>query len=319
MKIVFFGSTIFSTHILDAIMQNTNFKVPLVITIPDKISGRGLKKNFSPVKTYSLDKGLNILQPVDLKDSSFLLELSGIGADAFVVVAFRFLPKIVWEIAPSFNVDASLLPQSRGAAPIERCLMNGDKETGVTTFFLQNKIDTGDILLQKKILIEHSDNNETLRRKLANEGARVVIDTLKMLDSGNIVTIKQDTIIGSNPNYFSKLHYAHKLDKSDFCINWDNPTISIHNQIRALSPGWGAYTILNNNIKLKIFEAGYTIEQHNALPGTIVIESKKKLIIATKDGFIEPIVVQVEGKKPMPISAFLNGYKNKIMPEHKPE
>lgn len=318
MKIVFFGSTIFSTHILDAIMQNTNFKVPLVITIPDKISGRGLKKNFSPVKTYALAKGLNIQQPVDLKDPNFIEELSCIKADVFVVVAFRFLPKQVWQIAPSFNLHASLLPQYRGAAPIERCLMNGDKETGVTTFFLQDKIDTGDILLQKKVLIEDTDNNETLRQKLADEGAAVVLDTLTMLNSEDVVTIKQDEIINSNKTYFSNLHYAHKLDKADFCIDWNKPTVSIHNQIRAISPTWGAYTVLNSDFKLKIFRADYIVEKHNNLPGTLVMQSKNKLMIAAKDGFIEPIIVQVQGKSAMPIAAFLNGYKHKIMPGHKP-
>ena len=252
LKIVFMGTPAFATGILSAIVEANQHDVVAVITVADKPAGRGQKLLSSDVKSYALTQNLKIFQPTNLKDELFISQLTALQADVFVVVAFRMLPKVVWQIPllGTFNLHASLLPQYRGAAPINWAIINGETETGVTTFFIDDKIDTGEIILTQSIEILPSENAGLLHDKLMLLGRKVVEDTLNLIKVGNVITVKQ-----TNKD---NLKTAYKLNAENCKINWQASPQEIINLIRGLSPYPGAWTIFKNDkeeLRVKIFEA----------------------------------------------------------------
>jgi methionyl-tRNA formyltransferase len=307
MKIVFMGTPEFAVPILDKLIRQ-NYNIVAVITAPDKPSGRGLKMNQSAVKEYALQHGLKILQPEKLKNPVFIEELKALKADLQIVVAFRMLPEVVWNMPPkgTFNLHASLLPQYRGAAPINYAVMNGEKETGVTTFFLTHEIDTGNIIMQEKCKIGDDETAGELHDRLMYLGAETVLKTVQLIEKNEVKTIPQEALLKG------ALKTAHKIFKEDCLINWENDAIVIHNFIRGLSPFPAAFTYLqlnkNENILFKIYKADYELsEQHNDI-GTIETDGKNYLKVACSNGFINLLQVQMAGKKAMNISEFLRGF-----------
>lgn len=297
------GTPVFAVESLKTLVQ-TGENVVAVITTPDKPAGRGQKIQQSPVKQYALDQGIPILQPEKLKDNEFLNELQSYQADLQVVVAFRMLPKIVWDMPPmgTINVHASLLPQYRGAAPINHALMNGEKETGVTTFLLQHEIDTGHILLSETVNIEETDNAGALHDKLMIAGTRVLRRTIDGLKEKTLHPIPQADL----PTEI--LRHAPKIFKEDCLIDWSQDTETIHNKIRGLSPYPTAFTKIDGKI-LKIFEAKKEIAPPLIAAGTYQTDGKTYLKFATKDGYVSLTTIQMEGKKKMDITEFLKGYR----------
>lgn len=300
------GTPEFATESLRLLLQN-NFVVKAVVTAPDKPAGRGKKLRMSHVKELALEKGLTVLQPPNLKDSSFIEELKSFKADLFIVVAFRMLPKIVWEIPPlgCFNLHASLLPDYRGAAPINHAIINGESVTGVTTFFINEDIDTGDIIAQEKVEIKDDYNAGILHDILKVTGANLVVKTVNQICKNNISTIPQQNLGGCD------LKIAPKISK-DFCkINWNNNAIEIYNFIRGLSPYPGAFTILKaNNLNqkmLKIFDVNYIDQKHDLTVGEILSDNKTYINIVCNNGLISVKDLQIEGKKRMKTEDFLRG------------
>ncbi len=308
-KIIFMGTPLFAVASLSAIIE-AGFDVCAVITAPDKAAGRGRQKKYSPVKQYALNKKIPVLQPVNLKDEKFIRDVKCYQADIFVVVAFRMLPKALWSIPEegTFNLHASLLPAYRGAAPINRAIINGEKKTGVTTFFINENIDTGHIILQAEEKISEKDNAGTLHDKLMNKGADLVIQTIKLISNRNkLKTIDQKTYDQT------KVSFAPKISKEDCRIDWNQTTNKCHNFIRGLSPYPGAWTYLINNKKqflLKIYKSGIAPLKDQSLkkPGTICTDSKAFFYIYTKDGYLSIEEIQLEGKKRMKIRDFLQGF-----------
>ncbi len=276
-----------------------------VITAPDKPAGRGKKIQESAVKKYATEQNLNILQPTNLKDKNFLSELKALKADLQIVVAFRMLPEKVWDMPElgTFNLHASLLPQYRGAAPINWAIINGEKETGVSTFFLEHKIDTGNIIFQEKVLITDDMNAEDLHDQLMNLGAKLVVKTVHQIETKNIVTIAQKTF---NEN---ELKAAPKIFKIDCKINWNSSINNIHNHIRGLSPYPAAWTRLNNK-SLKIFKGEKELINHSNEIGSIISDHKSFFKIAVTGGYYNLKELQLEGKKRMKIEDFLRGFQN---------
>lgn len=302
MKVLFMGTPEFAVASLAAIHQSSH-KVVGVVTSTDKPAGRGKKIQSSAVKKYAVENGLKLLQPNNLKENSFIEELKALKADVFVVVAFRMLPKVVWSIPSNgtFNLHASLLPQYRGAAPINWAIINGEKKSGITTFLIDDKIDTGEILLQEEVIINEGDNAGVLHDRLMNLGAELILKTINDLKS--IKPSKQKSIKGN-------LNTAYKLNKSNTRINWENSSKFIKQLILGLSPYPAAWTqILINDKKMlfKIFDA--EIGAKNLSPGTIEL-SNNLLHVGTANGSLILKEVQLEGKKRMPIRAFINGTKN---------
>ena len=241
LRIVFMGTPDFAVASLDALLKH-NYNIVGVITAPDKKAGRGRKTHYSDVKNFAIENNLRILQPTNLKDKDFLHELSNLNANLQIVVAFRMLPEEVWQMPEygTVNLHGSLLPQYRGAAPINHALINGETETGVTTFFLKKMIDTGNIIMSKKIKIDINDNFESLHDKLKTIGSELIVDTVKSIEENKIDVIEQDKLFSDE----TKLKPAPKLDK-EFCrINWNNTTDNIYNFIRGLSPYPAAYSYL---------------------------------------------------------------------------
>lgn len=311
LRIVFMGTPEFAVESLRCLVEG-GYNVVGVITMPDKPIGRhGSLLQSSPVKKYALNKGLKVLQPEKLKDDTFIAELESLKADLQIVVAFRMLPEIVWKMSPmgTFNLHASLLPQYRGAAPINWAIINGDKETGITTFFLKQDIDTGEIIDQVRIPIEEKDNVETVHDKLMILGGKLVIKTVEGLLNGSIKTIPQEQF---SPN--EELRLAPKIFKDTCKIDWNQSTENIYNFIRGLSPYPTAWTEIslheNEWMDMKIYEAEkiYTLDLEK--PGTIITRKKKQLLIAAKDGFLCINELQVAGKKRLKIADFLNGLKS---------
>jgi len=296
MKIVFMGTPDFALPSLDKLYKS-NHEVIAVVTAPDKERGRGQKVSFTPVKEFALHNNLPLLQPEKLKDDSFADELKRLNADLFVVVAFRILPKEVFTIPVngSFNLHASLLPRYRGAAPIQWSIINGDKETGVTTFSLEEKVDTGNIYLQEKITIEDSDDLGSLHDKLSLLGADVVLNTVNLIDSGSFVLQTQNNEISSP---------APKITKDTGKINWNNSAESIHNLIRGLSPHPGAYFNYNNT-QIKLYKTEISNVKLN--PGQI-LQEKKELYIGCGDKSLKILELQKEGKKRLTSEEFLRGF-----------
>ena len=303
LRIVFMGTPDFAVGILDCILQN-HYTVVGVITVADKPAGRGQKVKYSAVKEYALAQQLPLLQPTNLKDETFLAELAALQANLQVVVAFRMLPKVVWEMPQygTFNLHASLLPNYRGAAPINWAIINGETETGVTSFFIDDKIDTGAMLLQAKTPIDAQDSAGELHDRLMQLGAKTVIETLQLIEQGNPSTYIQE----DQPD----LKTAYKLNKENCKIDWTQSGATIHNQIRGLSPYPAAWCNLLNNGQesiIKVYEAKFEqLAQQNAI-GTIE-SNKKELKVAVADGYVQLTQIQLPGKNKMKVSDLLNGF-----------
>ena len=305
LKIVFMGTPDFAVGCLNALV-NSNHNVEAVITAPDRAAGRGKKIIQSEIKKYTNRNNLRLLQPINLKDEKFINELKSINADIFVIVAFRMLPKIVWEIPEkgTINLHASILPQLRGAAPIHWAIINGLKETGVTTFFINEKIDFGDVIEKSKVKIDSSENTGQLYEKLKTKGSELLLSSLKIIENNNFKSTKQ-----TNPK---ELLLAPKLNKNNTRINWNNKGESIFNFVRGLNPYPSAWTKNKKTDKiLKLFNVIFHLEQNNNknLAGTILFENNSIKII-TIDGYLEVLELQLEGKKRMSNLEFINGYKN---------
>jgi methionyl-tRNA formyltransferase len=307
-RIVFMGTPGFAVESLRALVEG-GYKVVGVVTMPDKPAGRGYKLQASPVKEYALSQGLPLLQPEKLKEPDFLEKLKAWNADLQIVVAFRMLPEVVWDKPPlgTFNHHASLLPQYRGAAPINWAIINGEKETGVTTFFLTHEIDTGKIISQEKIPIADTDNAEIIHDKLMHLGASLVVKTVDDIRNENVRPIDQKTIVSEA----GTLKSAPKIFKETCQIDWHKTTREIYDFIRGLSPYPAAWTELKTSqgeaLNLKIFEAEKINNPHQTPAGTIVSDGKKQFDIATADGFIRLKSLQQAGKKRMTAEAFLQG------------
>ncbi|WP_396152252.1 methionyl-tRNA formyltransferase [Flavobacterium sp.] len=304
LRIVFMGTPNFAVGILDTILKN-NYTVLGVITAPDKPAGRGQKINTSAVKDYALEKGLNILQPINLKDETFLGELKSLDANCQVVVAFRMLPEVVWKMPKlgTFNLHASLLPNYRGAAPINWAIINGETTTGVTTFFIDDKIDTGAIILSAETPIEPTENVGQLHDRLMVLGSQTVVETLAAIENGTV----QTTLQTDSP----EIKTAYKLNRDNCKIDWTKSGEKIFNLIRGLSPYPVAWCLIldeGQEWNVKIYEATFEKEVHSFAEGT-VISTKKEMKIAVSDGFIHILSIQFPGKKKMSTQELLNGMK----------
>ena len=302
LRIVFMGTPEFAVGILDTILKN-NYEVVGVITAADKPAGRGQKIKYSAVKEYAMAHNLRLLQPANLKDESFLEELKSLNANLQIVVAFRMLPKVVWEMPEfgTFNLHASLLPNYRGAAPINWAIINGETKTGVTTFFIDDKIDTGAMILSSEIAIEADENAGQLHDRLMRLGSETVVATLGLIAKGNVSTTIQKDNAG--------IKTAYKLDKDNCKIDWNKSITEIHNLIRGLSPYPAAWCFFKDNGEewnVKVYEAKMIEETHTLTVGQIVA-TKKELKVAVKGGFIQIMSLQFPGKKKMTTSEFLNG------------
>jgi methionyl-tRNA formyltransferase len=305
MKIVFMGTPQFAVASLDELIK-AGSEIAGVITAPDKPAGRGQKVSESAVKQYAVANGLKVLQPANLKDPAFLDELRSLHADLQVVVAFRMLPEEVWTMPAkgTINLHASLLPQYRGAAPLNWVLINGEKESGVTTFFLKHEIDTGDILFTEKITLTGHETAGELHDRLMNKGAGLIVKTVKAIESGRYNHNPQSAHMPEN----MVLKAAPKIFKDDCNINWNQPVENIYNLIRGLSPSPAAYTDLNGKT-FKIYRADYQPDQPGIQPGGFLTDNKTHLKFAAQDGFISVTDVQLEGKKRMGVEEFLRGVK----------
>ena len=305
------GTPEFAVATLDAI-RNAGHEVVCVVTTPDKPAGRGQQMHCSDVKRYALTHNLPVLQPEKLKDDHFVETLRNYSADVFVVVAFRMLPRCVYTMPPlgTFNVHASLLPQYRGAAPIQRAIMNGETRTGVTTFLLDEHTDTGAILLQQEVEITHDDNAGTLHDKLMATGAEIAVETLRQLADGEAHPMPQPSTDVLQP--------APKIFKEDMHIRWDETAENIYNHVRGLSPYPSAFTYIglrtgtneeSRPCVLKILEVEITDSPSTQNPGKITLNSDKKMLISTKNFDVSVKILQIEGKKRMRIDDFLAGFR----------
>ncbi len=310
LRIVFMGTPDFAVEPLKQLVEN-DYNIVGVVTMPDKPAGRGHKVQFSPVKEYALSKGLTILQPEKLKAESFLHELKALNADLQIVIAFRMLPEVVWNMPRlgTFNLHASLLPQYRGAAPINWAIINGEKETGITTFFITHEIDTGEIIRQEKIPVGETDNAGIIHDKLMFKGAELVLQTVDAILRDDIHPKHQEELFRSE----SELKPAPKIFKETCRINFAGTTESVYNFIRGLSPYPAAWTELvgpeGDILAVKIFEAEKVKTVHNHAPGTILTDGKKVLDVAVSDGYIRLKSIQLPGKKRLPAEDFLRGFK----------
>ena len=296
------GTPEFAVGILDTIIQK-NYTVVGVITAADKPAGRGQKLKFSAVKEYALANNLNLLQPTNLKDEGFLSELKALNANLQIVVAFRMLPKVVWEMPAlgTFNLHASLLPNYRGAAPINWTIINGEQKTGVTTFFIDDKIDTGAMILSSETTIAPEENAGQLHDRLMNIGSTTVIDTLALIEKGDLTTTIQTDA--------EDIKTAYKLNKENCKIDWTQEATTIHNLIRGLSPypaAWCMVSDKNDEWNVKIYESRIIEKQHQYPTGTIIC-TKKEMKIAVENAFIQILSLQFPGKKKMTASELLNG------------
>lgn len=311
LRILFMGTPEFAVESLRALVEN-GYNVVGVVTMPDKPAGRGYKLQPSAVKQYALQQGLKVLQPEKLKDEEFLAALQEMEVDLQVVVAFRMLPEVVWAMPPqgTFNLHASLLPQYRGAAPINWALINGEKETGVTTFFLSHEIDTGQIIFHDKTAIGDEDNAGTLHDRLMEMGAKLVLKTVDAIINGNLVPIPQQELISSE----TLLKPAPKLYKETCRVNWNQSAAEVFNFIRGLSPYPTAWSEMRSDdlsepLRFKWYASEVVADENTTLtPGTLVTDHKSFIHIATKDGFIRITDIQLSGKKRMETTEFLRGY-----------
>jgi methionyl-tRNA formyltransferase len=310
MRIIFMGTPEFAVSSLDVLVQN-NYNIVGVITSPDKPAGRGQQLRQSAIKIYALKHNLKILQPENLKDESFIKELEKVQADLQIVVAFRMLPEKVWNMPPlgTFNLHASLLPKYRGAAPINWAIINGESETGVTTFKLKHEIDTGNILYQEKIKIGQTTSAGELHDSLMTLGANLVLKTVRTIEE-SYKTRQELTFIPQNNE---NVCHAPKLTKETSKINWELPVEKIHNLIRGLSPYPAAYAELingeNKKNSVKIFRANFELIEHRHPNGLLITDHKTNLKVYCRNGILEILDLQLEGKKRLDIATFLRGYK----------
>lgn len=298
------GTPEFAVATLDKLIEG-GCNIVGVVTAPDKPAGRGLQLSQSAVKKYAVEHGLHIMQPIKLKDPVFLEELKNLNADVQVVVAFRMLPEIVWNMPPfgTINLHGSLLPAYRGAAPINWAIINGEKETGVTTFKLKQEIDTGDILMQEVISISSNETAGELHDKMKLVGASLILKTLELYCKGEIAPSPQPTSNNVELDFPS----APKLTTETCKINWESTSKKIYDLIRGLSPYPAAFSYLDGKI-CKIYQAEISTEAHDKIPGSIDTDKKTFLRFATLDGWILIKEMQLEGKKKMDIASFLRGY-----------
>ena len=311
LKIVFFGTPDFAVESLKRLVDG-GYNVAAVVTMPDKPAGRGRQLQESDVKRYAVEKGLHVLQPVSLKDEAFIEQLRTLEAQLFIVIAFRMLPEAVWQMPPlgTFNLHASLLPRYRGAAPINWAVMNGDTETGVTTFFLKHEIDTGDVIQQRSCPIGRHDNVEVIHDRLMVMGADMVLETVNAIIAGTVKPIPQDQMLTADQQPTP----APKIFKDTCRIDWSRPAEQLYNHIRGLSPYPAAWTMLEGEegeeTMLKVYATGepepFTAGEAPA-PGTIKAD-RKRLYVACSDGWLEILSLQQSGKKRMDTDAFLRGY-----------
>ena len=309
LRIVYMGTPEFAVESLKRLVEG-GYNVVGVVTMPDKPMGRhGSVLQPSPVKEYALSQGLNILQPVKLKDEAFLEELRALKADLQIVVAFRMLPEVVWNMPRlgTFNCHASLLPQYRGAAPINWAIINGDQETGVTTFFLKHEIDTGEIIDQVRIPIADTDNVEQVYDRLMNLGADQVVKTVEMILAGDVKTTPQEELAKAE-----ELRPAPKIFKETCRIDWNAGVKKVYDFVRGLSPYPAAWTeLVQENAKpvmLKVFETEKVFCEHQLAPGTIDTDGKTYFRVASTDGFVKVLTLQLAGKKRMQVGDFLRGF-----------
>lgn len=307
LRIVFMGTPDFAVTTLKTLVEN-QYNIVGVITAPDKPAGRGRKLNESAVKQYAKAQDLNILQPTNLKAEAFTEELKSLNANLQIVVAFRMLPKVVWQMPEfgTFNLHASLLPNYRGAAPINWAIINGETKTGVSTFFIDEKIDTGEMILQQEILIDPEENAGSLHDKLMADGSELVLSTVALIKEGNVNTVpQQDT---------EDIKTAYKLNKENCKIDWTDNINSIHNKIRGLCPYPAAWCTLINggkSLDVKIYSSKIELENHSFEIGS-VISTKKELKVAVTNGYILIEEIKLPGKKMMDIKSLLNGYSFEV-------
>nr|WP_294874801.1 methionyl-tRNA formyltransferase [uncultured Pedobacter sp.] len=301
MKIVFMGTPDFAVASLNALVE-AGFDVVGVVTAADKPAGRGQKLHESAVKQYAVSKGIKVLQPLKLKDPLFIDELKSLNADLQVVVAFRMLPEVVWDMPAkgTINLHASLLPQYRGAAPINHAIINGEKESGVTTFFLKHEIDTGDVIFSESVSINNDDTAGDLHDKLMDVGAGLLVKTVKAIEAGNYTEQPQPQS--------DELKHAPKIFKEHCLIDWNQSGNKIYNLIRGLSPYPTAFTKLNDKT-LKVFKAEFEEKEPGISPGSFLSDGKTYLKFAARDGFIKFTDLQYEGKKRMQVDEFLRGMR----------
>lgn len=297
------GTPDFAVSILKSLVENKHHVVG-VITAPDKPAGRGRKLNESAVKVYAQAKGLHIMQPTNLKNEDFITELKALNANLQIVVAFRMLPKVVWELPKygTFNLHASLLPDYRGAAPINWAIINGETKTGVSTFFIDEKIDTGEIILQKEIAIEPTEDAGSLHDRLMHAGSELVLETVELIESKSVSTQAQPQHEGPKT--------AYKLDRDNCKIDWTDNMIDIYNKIRGLSPYPAAWTYLETGgetLDVKIYSSEIEKENHQFTIGELVV-SKKEIKVAVNEGFINIKELKLPGKRKMDAKSLLNGF-----------
>lgn len=309
LRIVYMGTPDFAVEPLKKLIEN-NYNIVGVITNPDKPAGRGQKIQESAVKKFAINHNLKILQPEKFRDETFLNKLRDMKADLQIVVAFKMLPEIVWNMPKfgTFNLHASLLPQYRGAAPINWAIINGDPKTGVSTFFLTHDIDTGYVIFQEEVDITEDDNAGTIHDKLMYTGSDLVLKTVDAIITNNYPRINQKDLVKVD----TKIKHAPKIFKNDCKIDWTKNIDSIHNLIRGLSPYPASWTEINNEqdtIQLKIFKANKEVTNHNLEPGEISTDEKTFLKVAVNGGFIQIAELQQAGKKRMNIDNFLRGFQ----------
>lgn len=310
LRIVYMGTPDFAVGPLNAILK-AGYDIAAIITVPDKPAGRGQKLQHSAVKKYAIEHNLPVIQPNKLKDSAFLKQLSDLKANLFIVVAFRMLPEQVWNMPEygTLNLHASLLPQYRGAAPINHAIINGETITGVTTFFIEREIDTGKIILADEVPIDRDDNAGTLHDKLMIAGSAVILKTIKLIEDDKVISKDQADFVHKD----IILKTAPKIFKEDGCIDWSKEATSIYNFIRGLSPYPGAYTYISSPQQefklLKLFNCDFEPFMDNIhQSGDIVTDNKTYFKIACKDGLINIFELQYEGKKRMSSSEFMRGF-----------
>ena len=309
LRIVYMGTPDFAVEALRCLVEG-GYNVVGVITMPDKPAGRGHKLQYSPVKQYALDHNLPLLQPEKLKDEAFVAALRDWKADLQIVVAFRMLPEIVWNMPRlgTFNLHASLLPQYRGAAPINWAVINGDTETGITTFFLKHEIDTGEVIQQEHVPIADTDDVGIVHDKLMTLGGRLVLETVDAILNGNVKSIPQEdmAVVG-------ELRPAPKIFKETCRIDWNQPVKRIYDFIRGLSPHPAAWTELvqptGENVVMKIFETEKILKSHQLAPGTLLTDGKTYIHVAAQDGFIGIHALQLPGKKRLKVDELLRGFR----------
>ena len=301
------GTPAFAAVILESLIQEGSHEICAVVTMPDKPMGRGLKMTASEVKKVADKYNIPLLQPEKLKDEHFIQQLSAFGADLYLVIAFRMLPEAVWKIPAkgTVNLHASLLPRYRGAAPINWAIMNGEKETGVTTFFINERIDEGQMILSRAIPVSPTENAGELHDALLEIAVPAVLETLRQIEQGTCV-LKPQTFDEALPD-------APKIFKKDCQIHWENSAERIYDQIRGLAPSPGAFTYVKmpdgENLLLKIFESEVITGSHSLSPGTIFTDNKRQLLIAASDACLQINTLQLFGKKRMSVRDFLSGNK----------